>query len=325
MPILESLHSRPLPRRPRAWAPSGARPFVVALSLALGLATTARAAEPLRWKFTKGETIHYSLVQNSENRMKSGTIESGSTVNQTSDVRWIVDDVSPDGVAKLTQIIDRVRVTLKAGDQPPFEFDSNDKDKAPEGLIAQQVTPVFKALAGFECTLTMDPQGKIKEVSIPPKTLEALKGSIQGPMSNLFSEDAMKNMIAQSSLVLPEQALKAGESWTDRSKLPVEQFGTIVTEKTYTLKDEAGASGEVQIDLNAKMNVEAGESRQFTLEIKEQKNEGRFTFDAAKGRIAGSHVEVRMVQLISAGANTSIEQTVENTMEMKLGDGAPAK
>jgi len=290
------------------------------LALAIGLAPAARAEEPLRWKFEKGETIRYVLVQKAETKMKAGEVESGSTVNQTSDLRWIVDEVSPEGVAKLTQIIDRVRVKLEVAGQPAFEFDSNDKETVHEGQFAQ-IVPVFKALAGFECSLAMDSRGRIDDVKISEKSLEALKGSIAGPMSNLFSEDSMKNMITQSSLILPEQAVEDGKGWTDQSKLSVPQLGTIVTDKTYTVEGaDPDDASKVRINLDAKMTVEQAGAPEASLEIEEQKNEGRFAFDAGKGRIAKSHVEVRMVQLITAGAN-KFRQTMDNTMEMSLAPG----
>ncbi|MDG3007132.1 DUF6263 family protein [Paludisphaera mucosa] len=315
------LRRRPLLRRDARLATA----VGLALVLAIGLAPAARAAAPLRWKFQKGETIRYALVQKTETKMKSAQIQGGSVVNQTSDIRWIVEEVSPEGAATMTQIIDRVRVKMEANGQAPVEFDSADKDKVPDDPRAAQVVSIFKALAGFECKLSMDPRGQIKSVTIPEKTLEALKKSFTGPMANLFSEESMKNMITQSGLVLPEQAVEDGKGWTDQSKLPVQQLGTIVTEKTYTVKGPVdGDPSKVRIDLSAKMAVEGAANPNLSFEIKDQKNEGVFDFDAQNGRIARSHVEVRMVQLITAGAN-SLEQTVNNTMEMTLTPEPAAK
>ncbi|WP_165247554.1 DUF6263 family protein [Paludisphaera soli] len=301
---------------------------VAALALAAGLglgAGAARAEEPLRWKFQKGETIRYALVQKTATKMKAGEVERGSNVEQTSDIRWVVDEVNPEGVATMTQVIDRVRVKLDSGGQPPFEYDSAEPDKPQEGPLAATIGPMFKALAGFECTLTMDPRGRIESVKIPEKTMEALRGSLAGPMGNMFSEESMKNMITQSGLILPEAAVAKGQGWADESSLPVQQLGTIKTTKTYTVEgpDEKDPT-KVRIALDAKMAVEAGENPQVSFEIKEQKNEGQFLFDAAKGRIASSHVEVKMVQLITAGPQ-KLQQTVDNTMEMTLAPAASAK
>ncbi|AMV36430.1 DUF6263 family protein [Planctomyces sp. SH-PL62] len=316
----------PIPETP---TPRPRRLAVAALSLALavglGVGASARADAPLRWKFQKGETIRYALVQKTESKMKAGEIERGSTVQQTSDLRWIVDEVTPEGVATMTQIIDRVRVKLESAGQPPFEFDSEDKDKPQEGPIAAQIVPMFKALAGFECSLTMDPRGRIESVKIPQKTLDALRESLSGAMGNLFSEESMKNMITQSGLILPEAAVEKGKGWTDESTLPVQQLGTIKTDKTYTVEGPAAEDpSKVVITLDAKMTVDAADNPQISFEIKEQKNVGRFLFDAEKGRIASSHVEVKMVQLITAGAN-KLEQTMNNTMEMTLSPEPAAK
>ncbi len=41
------------------------------------------------------------------------------------------------------------------------------------------------------------------------------------------------------------------------------------------------------------------------------------SFDADKGRLLGSHITVKMVQLITAGER-QFQQTVDNTMDMSL-------
>ena len=137
----------------------------------------------------------------------------------------------------------------------------------------------------------------------------------------------MKNMISQSSLVLPatEAEVETGKSWTDQSKLPVAALGTIVTDKTYTVQGPDKANPKlVRIDLTSKMKVEPNENANVNFEIKSQKSDGHFLFDADKGRIANSHVEVAMSQQISAGGQ-QFEQSVTNLMEMSLVPNEPAK
>ena len=306
------------------------RPPILALIAAVGLASSlsARAAEPLTWKFKEGEVIRYKLVQKTETKMKAGGREGGSKVEQISDVRWTVKSVSAEGLAQMTQTIDRVRVKMDAQGQPAFEFDSDVKEDPKDGgPIAAQLVPMFRALAGFECSLTMDARGTIDNVKIPKETIEALRGSPLGQATNLFSEEGMKNMISQSSLVFPAsaEATAPGKSWTDQAKVPVSNLGTILTEKTYTVRGPAKENPKLtEITLASKMTIEPGENPGVHLDITNQKNEGRFLFDPAAGRIAQSHVVSDMTQVIMAG-DQNLEQTVANTMDMTLVPEEPAK
>jgi len=300
---------------------------LAASALAVGLAPAAAdgADAPLRWKFQKGETIRYALVQKTDSKMSAGGNERGSTVDQRSDIRWVVQDVSPEGVATMTQVIERVRVKMEAPGQPGFEYDSDAKDKVQDSPVAKMLAPMFQALAGFECTLTMDPRGRIQSVKIPEKTLESLRGSLKGPLSEMFSEESMKKMITQSGLVLPEEPVEKGKGWTEESSTEAPQVGTIKTEKKYTYEGpDAKDPNLARIALEAEMTLQSKENPEVKVSIKEQKNAGFFLFDAAKGRIAESHIEVKMVQDVAAGP-ANFEQTVGNTMDMVLTPESAAK
>lgn len=299
----------------------------LALALTVGLASTSTAqeAKPLTWKFNEGETIRYKLVQETETKMKAAGREGGSKVKQISDVRWDVKSVSPEGLAQMTQTIDRVQVTMETPGQPIFEFDSKDADAPHDGPLAAQLAPMFKALAGFECSLTMDHRGKIDNVEIPKETIEALRGSALGQATNLFSEEGMKNMISQSSLVLPATGAETlpGQQWTDETKVPVANLGTILTKKTYTVKGpDREKPGLTLITLGSEMSIEPNQNAGVHLEITSQKNEGSFLFDVKDGRIAKSHVVANMTQVIMAG-DQNLEQTVANTLDMTLVEGEP--
>lgn len=314
---------------PQNRTPRLRRLSALALIVTVGFASssTAQEAKPLTWKFKEGETIRYKLVQKTENKMKAAGREGGSKVEQISDVRWDVKSVSAEGVAQMTQTIDRVQVTMETPGQPAFKFDSSDGDAPQDGPLASQLAPMFKALAGFECSLTMNPQGKIDNVKIPKETIDALRGSALGQATNLFSEEGMKNMISQSSLVLPETAAATmpGKSWTDQTKVPVPNLGNILTEKTYTVKGPDEKNPKLTlITLASKMSIEPNENAGVHLEITDQKNEGSFLFDADAGRIAESHVVSNMTQVIMAG-DQNLEQSVSNTLDMTLVTGEPAR
>jgi hypothetical protein len=311
--------------RPRFLA-SG-RLVVASLAVAVGLQAEARADAPLRWKFKAGETVHYNLIQKTDTTMKLADGRTGgSKVSQNSDIRWTVESVSADGVAELTQTIDRIRVRMDSvTGQPPFEYDSASDEPLPKGALATGLAPVFKALAGLKCTLVMDPRGEIREVRIADSVVESLEKSFKGGLGHLFSKEALKNMVGQSSLVLPEAAVEKGKTWAEKSETASPQLGTMITDKTYTFQGaEADDPSRVRIDLDAKTTLKPIAGSQIEFEMKKQDGKGTFVFDTAKGRIISSHIDVEMTQSIKTQGQV-LEQTVVNKMEMKLADGPPAE
>ena len=296
---------------------------VALLAVAAGFQGEARAEAPasLRWKFKKGETVHYSLVQKTQTTMKlENGRTGGSKVSQKSDLSWTVESVSSDGVAELVQTIDRVqvRVDSSVAGQPPFEFDSASKEPTPEGVVASRLVPVFKALAGLKCTLTMDPRGEIREVRIADSVVQSLEKSFQGGLGPLFSKESLKNMVGQSSLVLPEKAVEKGATWTEKAKTPAPQLGTMIIDKTYTfLGAEADSPSLVRIKLDTQTTLEPDPKSQIEFEMTKQDGKGEFVFDTTKGRIVSSRIDVEMTQSIKAQGQ-QLEQTVVNNMEMKL-------
>ena len=70
-------------------------------------------AEALRWKFKPGETLRYTMVQETIQGMKAMGKDFKTSLNQTVNLHWSVKNVASDGVAELSQTIDRVRTKVE--------------------------------------------------------------------------------------------------------------------------------------------------------------------------------------------------------------------
>jgi Family of unknown function (DUF6263) len=319
----DPLHNRPAASR----CFDVGRSVAAVLALTLGLQVAARADAPLRWKFKPGETVRYTLVQKTDTKMELASGQSiTSKVRHDSDIRWIVKSVSPEGIAEVAQAIDRVRIRMEAPGQPVFEFDTASKESPPEGPVAAQMVPMFRALAGLECTLMMDPRGEIRDVRIADSVLESIQKSLPaGPAAQMLSKESLKNMVGQSSLILPKEAVAKGKTWTEKSKMPANQFGTMVIDKTYTYQGaEAAEPTHIRIDLNTKTTLEPAANSPVELELKNQDGKGQIVFDSEKGRIVSSHLDMSMTQKIKAGGQ-ELDQTVVNQVDMKQKPDEAAK
>ena len=278
----------------------------LAATLGVAAAQPTHGAETLRWKFKPGETLRYTMVQETTQGMKAMGQEFKTSLNQTVDLHWSVKNVASDGVAELSQTIDRVRTKVE-GPGNSFEFDSQ-AGKDPEGQIASLLTPMLKALVGAEFTFKMNGRGELSEIKVPQKLLDSLRQA--GPAANaggMFSEEGMKNLISQSSLTLAEGPLEKGKSWTQQAKVPVPMLGTMVMDKTYTFDGPSPKEAWPGPDL-AGHQGDSGAGRR-------QQHRGEDYFSERHGR----------VRVRSPGRSGRFLPGERQATDVPLGDGAGAR
>ena len=284
----------------------------------VGLGSSAEATT-LRWKFKAGETLRWEMEQKQDTTIKAGGREISSKMVQTVDLRWTVKNVKDDGTAEMGQTIDRMRTKMESAIEK-FEYDSK-SDKEPEGLVAQQILPLFKAMIGAEFTFTMNAQGELSDVKVPEQIVKILRDS--GPAapggSGMFSEEGLKNMIRESSLALPSKDLAKGESWTRTTKMPPSPIGTMTLDKTYRFQGpDAQAGPDVDaIELESKLDFKPAPNAPGVFEIKSHQGKGTFFFDEKAGRVVRSNVS-EGVETVEGAMNFLVNKKQEMTATMKL-------
>ena len=103
-------------------------------------------------------------------------------MSQTVELHWTVKSVSPEGLAELTQTIDRVRPESRARARPaPFEFDSavEGPPKTPARSPRNWI-PLLKALVGAEFAFKMNSKGELSDITIPDRLMESIRQANPG-------------------------------------------------------------------------------------------------------------------------------------------------
>ena len=170
------------------------RPFsLVSLVLVAGVAS----ADAPRFKFQKGETLAYHLVQTTDvteivlDEKTNKPVETAVATKVDLVRHWKVAEVDDKGTATLELSIASMRGERKAGTDEDV-FDSAKPDDLNKSEMAKHVGPVL-------AILRIDAQGKLVEV----------KESKVGPAARFAVELPFK-------LTLPDAEPKTGEAW-DRS------------------------------------------------------------------------------------------------------------
>jgi hypothetical protein len=286
--------------------------------LAAGAADRAAAQTTLRYKFKKGEKLNYVLEQKAGMSMNFMGQDIQIDFGSTMDMSWDVKDVDADGKAKMVQKFDRIRFTMDGGPTGKIEYDSKD-GKEPEGLAGKMMAPMFKALAGAEVSLTLDPQGKATDVKVPEKVIKALKNVPGGGgLGEMFSEDGLKHMFDQVGLVVPKEAISKGKSWNQsaETKTPA---GKMKIEVVNTLEEPVKRDGKdlEHVAMKPKISMDPDPDAPIKIALKSQDAKGSAYFDVTAGRLVETNTTQNLEMNVSV-AGQEITQKMKTTASLKL-------
>ncbi|HUY32059.1 MAG TPA: DUF6263 family protein [Pirellulales bacterium] len=305
------------------WLPAPVAPVFLACAF---LTTAARAEEArtLRWKFVAGQTNRYLLEQDMVSEQTSEGHSMKTTVKQTMNVIWRVKAVDDQGVAEVTQAVDRVRMNVQRPREagPPLAFDSAAKNERAKNGAAKngtdqelkQLAAHFEPLLKHPFAMKIDPKGVVSDVEIPETIRKALKGSEPGS----GGDEAFKEMLMSSTVQFPTKPLKAGSSWkhTVETKTP---FGKQKAITTYTYGGIEKHEGHDLDKIDLKLDVElvGGDEDKVKPKIVSQESEGVIYFDGEQGWLARqrttSKVEMELMQ-----GDMKIGETVSTTTRIQL-------
>jgi hypothetical protein len=293
---------------------------LLAITIALYAADRAAAQTTLRYKFKKGDKLNYALEQKMNMSMSVGGMDINVDMSQNIDMLWNILDVDADGKAKMTQTITRIRFTMDGGPTGKIEFDSKE-NKDPEGPVGKIMGPMFKALAGAEISLSMDPQGKISDVKVPEKISKATKNLPGGAgFGDMFSEEGIKQMIDQSGLILPKEPVAKGKSWEQRFEMK-SPMGVMKVDNTYTYEGPVKRDSKEleRVALKPKLAIEPSKDSPAKITLKAQDAKGAALFDNAAGRLVETNMTQNLDLQVTIGG-MDISQKLKQTMTMKLAD-----
>lgn len=276
---------------------------------------SARAQDTLSWRFQPGETLKYTVQQTMNTHMEDGANAADTTMKQAMDMSWKVTDVTSDGNAKIDQQIDRVRLSMEGGVfGTGAEFDSADSG-APSNPIVKAMSDVFRQIIGQPFEVTMNTTGKVVEVEVPPALLKSLTASGAG-VSNVLSEDALKQMMSQSSVTLPEGAVSRNQTWetAQRVELP---FGAMKVDSRMTYLGPDPETGLAKIAMQPSVSVEPKKDSPLQLKLTNTSGNGTILFDRQNGRIVRSELSLQLEMEITQFGR-SMTQNVQQQTVMQL-------
>ncbi len=297
---------------------------VAAVALLLSSAEPAFAQKMLRWKFEKGQTFAWKMVQDANITMTIGDMEQESSTSFAMTMGMFVKEVDEDSVASLEITMDRFQMEMEMAGQK-MEYDSN-SDEAPAGL-GEVFKKTFDPLMAMTYTFKMDSLGEILDVEVPEdmlKMLESNPGMQQ--FGKIFSKETLQDMSSTGWLTLPEEGLNVGDSWDMESETtnPILGKQTVATHFTYEGSEEL--DGRTVEKISMEMDMEFDEDTEnelgIKLNIEDMTLTGTFYFDAERGRLAISEIKQEMEADLEV-AGQSMHQVTDGTITATITERKP--
>ena len=275
-------------------------------------ATPAHAQTNLRWKFAAGDKLQYTLAQKITSVGITAGMEITTTSDVTMDLHWDIKSVDANGVADMTQTIDRVRFKMNAP-LTAIEFESQAQAK-PEEVVSSALTSLMGGLVKVPFSLKVTPQGEPKDFVVPEKVLKQIKSSpVAANLGPLFTAQGLEQLLTEVLIPFPAEPVAKGHRWERKLESKTQ---TIETQYTY-IGPEAREGRELEmVTYTTKLTLPAA----ARVVIKTQKAEGKLAFDLAAGRIVDSSVEQSAEMEILVG-DMKTTRKVSSSSSVKLVPG----
>lgn len=281
------------------------------------LAAQAIGQETLRWKLQEGQ--QFDVVMNTEVNSQQTVMgeEITTDMEMVLNFGWTVDNVGEEEVISLTQSIERMRMNMTVPVVGEVVVDTDAEEDT--GPIARQVGAVIRPFIGIDFHLEMSDLGEILDATLSEEDIEALAAG--GGAFEMFTKDSFEQMLHQSGIVFPEEAVSPGDTWSGEWEVD-SPIGTMLVEAEYTIVEFVEQEGVrcAKIEMSATSAIREPDEENGTginIEIKDQEIEGVILFAIEEGRILESQTEQTLSMEVTVGSEV-VPQKVATTSQMTI-------
>ena len=228
----------------------------------------------------------------------------------------------------IKQKIEGVSMEIQIGGTT-INYDSNNAAASANNPLGE----FFKALVGSEFTLTLNmkrPEGhqaRSAGDAFYLKKLSQANPQMSQLLSQILSEQALKEMAEPTFAAIPNKDVAKGEKWTKENTLDMGPIGKYTNTYTYTFDGTEGKLDKIKVETTLKYtppdDKATGAGLPFKIksaDLKTTSGTGTAPFDPEKGRIEKATFKLDLsgeLEIEIGGQTTKVElkQTQETTVE----------
>jgi hypothetical protein len=278
----------------------------------------------LKWKLEKGKTFYQKMTTKTDQNMKILNSEPKQTQNQTFYFSWTPEKQDGDNWL-IKQKIDGVAMEIDIGGTK-INYDST-KDTNANNPLGE----FFKALVGSEFMVTLNTKDqkvtKLEGREEFVKKLSQANPQMQQLLSQILSEQALKEMAEPTFAAIPNKEVAKGDKWTKESSLDMGPIGKYTNLYTYTFEGLEGKLDKIKVETTLKYvppdDKSAAGGLPFKIksaDLKSTSATGTVLFDPEKGRVERSTFKLDLtgdlnIEIGNQTTKVELKQTQETTVE----------
>lgn len=289
--------------------------------LASAGAALAQDAVTLKYKWNKGDVLHYRSVQDTTGKMAAMGMERKTSQKQEFVHRLEVKEVGDDGAATLDMVVVSVKASMDQGTGTPGEYDSS---KSGEELYVgpPQLRPMMETmgmLVGEHTTMVVDGMGSVRKVEGMNKVVEkmlAKMGSanpiVARNLRNTMGDEAVRGNMEQFFKVLPEKAVKPGDTWSSTFEQSSPGMGgRMKVDSDWTFAGPEALNGTAGVKMTSVMKIDVAPAKEgeetglapgMKMTVTDGKGSGESYFDPKAGQLLKAVVNMNLPIEISMSA-----------------------
>ena len=249
----------------------------------------------LKYKFQANQSLHFDYSQEMTFLSRKRQFQEQIKSQTSADKHLRIISVDTDGNSLIEPVIDRVRMVSSKDEEPETKFDSADCKDDPEkcppayrGILATVGKPLVQ--------IRFSSHGKVLSANGINGGVTAAKGLESDPSLNFL-------------IVLPEQAVKVGDTWKDDFEVNVQIDKSlkqgIKLRREYRLAKLDGSRAEIELKMGTITPINNPE---IELQISSRILSGTIVFDHELGQIVSRDVRVDR-EVINALGDASLVHT----------------
>jgi hypothetical protein len=298
--------------------------FVVPVLAILVAGARAQTPVDLKWKFEKGKPFYQEMTTDTTQNMTVMGQKITQVQKVTFFLSWTPVDKDKDGNWTVKQKIDGMKMEIEIGGNK-IPFDSTKDTGATNPL-----SDFFKALVGSEFTLTIDKDMKITKIEGRDEFLKKLikeNQAMEPLLKTILSDEALKQLSDPAFAVVPDKAVKKGDSWEKSATLNMGPIGSFETKYKYTYDgpDEKKLQ-KIKVDSTLKYvppGPNAGSQLPFKIlkaDLNSKESKGDILFDSEKGRVGASNMTMKLagtltIEIGGMASDVTLDQTQTTTVK----------
>jgi hypothetical protein len=273
------------------------------VTAATALLASCQSDKPLDLKFQlpQGETVRYTADMNQN--IDQTVMGNAMSIKQNMLFGMLYKVTGMEGTNRMVDVsYDRIKMETNAAGQS-LKYDSKDTAGNNPALA------MLGGMLGKTFRMTVSERGQVQKVEGFDAIINSMANDPANPnaaamrqqLDQMFSDDAVKQMLEQSTNIYPDKAVKPGDTWT---KTSTTNMGPVSLEIANTYKLESATDKTAHVSSNAvitgKSATGAGAMQGMTVNMK-GKQTGKMDIEIATGMME----------------KMDVDQNIEGTIEMQ--------